>query len=63
MEILSVSNKYKNTFENLVDNLDIEYLAIEKQINLLSNDIPGSKDNLSDPKINNNLLDRSKGQQ
>ena len=47
-EILSIPNKYKDTLEDLVDSLDIEYLAITKQINLLSNNNPGFN-NSSDP--------------
>lgn len=58
-EILSILNKYKNILENLVDSLDIKYPAIPKQINLPSNDIPGSKDDSSDFKIDNDFSDKS----
>ena len=57
-EILSILNKYKDTFEDLVNSLDIEHLAIPKQINLPSNNIPNSKDDPSNPKMGNDLLDR-----
>ena len=59
LEILFICNKYKDTFKDLVDSSDVEYPTILKEINLPSNDIPGLKDNSSDPKIDNDLLDRS----
>ena len=62
-EILLILNKYKDTFKHLVDNLDIEYPAIKKQIDLPSNDIPGFKDNTSDPEMRNDLFNISHGQQ
>ena len=52
-EILSIPNKYKNILEDLIDSLNIERLAIPKQINLPSNDI-----STSDPEVDNNLLNR-----
>ena len=61
-KILSIPNNYKNILEDLVNSLDVEYLAISKQIDLSSNNIPNSKNNLSDPKMNNDLLDRSQEQ-
>lgn len=63
IKIMSIFNKYKNTLKNLVDRLDIEFLAILRSINLLSNDIPYSKDNPSDPKLNNYFLNKLQGQQ
>ena len=58
-EILSFLNKYKHILEDLVNSLNVEHAAIPRQINLPSNDIPGSKDNSSDSEIDNNFLDRS----
>ncbi len=60
-EILSISNKYKDTLEDLINSSDVEHPAISKEIDLPSNDIPDSKNNASDPKIDDNLLDRSQG--
>ena len=57
--ILSIPNKYKDILENLVDSSDIEYPAISKQIDLLNDNISNSKNDLNDPKIDNNFLDRS----
>ena len=50
-EILSIPNEYKNIFKNLIDSLDIEYLAIPKEINLPNNDILSSKNKLSNLEI------------
>ena len=61
-EILSILNKYKDTLKDLIDSLDVEHPAIPRQINLLSNHILSSKENPSDPKIDNDLLNRSQKQ-
>lgn len=61
--ILSILNKYKHTLEDFVNNLDINRLVISRQINLLSDNIADSKDNLSNPKMDDDLLNRSKEQQ
>ncbi len=60
---MSIPNKYKYTLEDLIDSLDIEYLAIPRQIDLPSNDISDCKDDSSDPKKYKDFLDRWKGQQ
>ncbi len=60
---MSISNKYKDTLEDLVDSLDIEHPAIPKQIDLPSNDIPGFKNDPSNPKIDDDPLNRVQGQQ
>ena len=39
--------------------MDIKHLAILKQIDLPSNDIPSSKDNPSDLKIDDDILNKS----
>ena len=62
-KILSIPNKYKDTHEDFVDNLDIKHPAIPKQIDLSNNDIPDSKDNPSNHKIDDDFSDRSQGQQ
>ncbi len=62
-KILSIPNKYKDTLEDLVDSLDVEHPAILRQIDLPSDDIPGSKNDPSNPEIDDDLLDRSQGQQ
>ncbi len=49
--------------KNLVDSSDIERSIISRQIDLPSNDIPGSKNNPSDPKMDDDLLHRSQRQQ
>ncbi len=54
-----ILNKYKNRLEDLVNSLDIKHLAIPKQIDLPNNNIPNSKDNPNDLKIDNYLSDRS----
>lgn len=56
--ILTILNRYKNTLEDLIDSSDIKLLAIPRQTDLPSNDIPGSKDNPSDSKVNDDLLNR-----
>ncbi len=58
-KILSIPNKYKDTFEDLIDSSDVEHLAILRQIDLLSNDSPRSKDDSNDPKMNNDFSNRS----
>ncbi len=60
---LSIPNKYKDILEDLVDSSDIEHPAIPRQIDLPSDDISDSKDNPSNLKIDDDLLDRSQGQQ
>ncbi len=62
-EILSIPNKYKDILEDLVDSLDVEHPAIPRQIDLPSNNIPGSKNNPSNPKMDDDFSDRSQGQQ
>ncbi len=62
-EILSIPNKYKDTLEDLVDSSDVEHPAIPRQIDLPSDDIPGSKDDPSNLKMDDVLSDRSQGQQ
>lgn len=49
-KILSIPNTYKNTLKDLVDSSDIKYLPILRQIDLSSNNILNSKNNLIDPK-------------
>ncbi len=61
-EILSIPNKYKDTLENLGNSLDVEHPAIPRQIDLSSNDIPGFKNDSSDPEMNDDLLDKSQRQ-
>ncbi len=61
-EILSILNKYKDTLEDLVNSLDIKRPAIPKQIDLLTDDISGSKNGPSDSKMDDNLSDRSQRQ-
>ncbi len=58
-EILSISNKYKNILDDFFDSLDIEHLTIPRQIDLPSNDIPSSKDDSSDPKMDDDFLNKS----
>ncbi len=58
-EILSIPNKYKDTLEDLVDSSDVEHPAIPRQIDLSSDDIPGSKNDPSNPKMDDILSDRS----
>lgn len=53
-----IFNKYKNILEDLIDSLDIKYSAIPKKIDLLNVNILGSKNNSSDLKIDNDLLDK-----
>ncbi len=61
-EILLIPNMYKDTFKDLVDSSNVKHLAIPLQINLPSNDISDSKDDPSNPEMDNDLLDRSQGQ-
>ncbi len=63
LKILLNSNKYKDTLEDLIDSSDVEHLAIPKQIDLLSNNISDSKDDPSNPKKDNDFLDRLERQQ
>ncbi len=58
-EILSIPNKYKDTLKDLVDSSDVEHPPIPRQIDLPSNDIPGSKDDLRNPEMDNVFSDRS----
>lgn len=60
---MSIFNKYKDTLKNIIDSLYIKCLAILRQIDLSTNNIPGSKDNPSDPEVDDNLLGRSQRQQ
>ena len=60
---MSIFNKYKDTLEDFIDSLDVEHPAISRQINLLSNDIPGSSNDPSDSKIDNHFSDRLQRQQ
>ena len=53
----------KKILKKLVDRSDIEYPAILRQIDLPNNDIPDFKDNPNDLEMDNDLLDRSQGQQ
>ncbi len=62
-EILSIPNKYKDTLKDLVNSSDVEHPAIPRQIILPSNNIPGSKDDPSNPEIDDDPSDRSQGQQ
>lgn len=57
MEILSILNKYKDTLKELINSSDVKHLAIPRQINLPHNNIPDSKDDSSDHKIVDDLLD------
>lgn len=54
-----IPNKYKDKLRDLIDNLDIECLVILSQIDLPSNNIPDSKNDLSDLDLDDDLLDRS----
>ena len=60
---MSISNKYKDILEDIIDSLDIKHPTILKKIDLLSNNIPNSKDNSSDPKMNDDFSDRLQEQQ
>ena len=57
-EIFSISNKYKNTLEDLINSSDSEYPIIPRQIDLPSDNISNFKDSPSDPKIDNDISNR-----
>ncbi len=62
-KIMSIPNKYKDTLKDLVDSSDIKHPAIPRQMDLVSDIIPGSKENPSNPEMNNDFLDRLQEQQ
>lgn len=56
-EILEVSNRYKDTLENLIDSSNIKLLNILKSFDQrLHNIMLGSEDSLTDPKLDENIL-------
>lgn len=62
-KILTIFNKYKNTFEDFIDSSNIESSDISKTVDKgLHNIMLSSKNHLIEPKLDENLLDGSKWQ-
>lgn len=56
-EILEISNRHKNTFEDLIHSLDIELVYMPKQVNKgPCNIIPSFEDFSTEFKLDNNFL-------
>lgn len=60
LEILPISNRYKDKLDNLInslnDRLDIEFLAMSRQIDISNNNILSFEDSISALKKEKNLL-------
>lgn len=59
-KILAIFNKYKETFENFIDDLDIKSSDMSRSIDKGPGNIsPDSKDLLTESKLDKNLLYKS----
>lgn len=59
-----ISNRYKDTLKNLVNSLNIEPPNMPKPVNKeLCNIMPSFEDPLIEPKLDQNISDRSQQQQ
>lgn len=58
-EILAISNRYKDIFENVIDNLNIKPLDMPRPVNKkLYNIMPDSKNPLTKPKLKKKFLNK-----